>query len=196
MRDTQTGDIWHFVCDQWLTPKNDNVVRQLEVNHTPPLRYAFRVKAEQSLRDQHIYLSIFASPPLSNFTRVQRLSYAFAFITSSMLVNIMFYGTQNAFQARLLVPVLNITMSDVLIGTETALICMPINMLIVAIFRMVTPRSLSFDICSGDEDAWQIRGLDDSTLGEDKSNEFVNEIHDTTFSLAKLSVAISEVPYN
>ena len=73
---------------------------------------------------------------------------------------------------------------------------MPINMLIVAIFRKVTPRRLSFDIRSGDEDAWQIRGLDDSTLGEDKSNEFVNEIHDTTFSLAKLSVAISDVPYN
>ena len=80
-------------------------------------------------------------PRHSTFTRVQRLSCGFAFIMSSMLVNIMFFGVHMSLvHEDLLYERIRIGLDDLIIGLQCALITVPINMLIVLIFRNAGPR--------------------------------------------------------
>ena len=153
MRDAQTNEIWHFVCDQWLTPDNDHgfFICRLEVTEVPKFKYAFRVRALQNLRDQHMWMIIVKFPPHSTFTRVQRVSCAFAFIMSSMLANIIFYRKDTIVHKKLTYYGIDVDPESLIFGTESALIAVPINLFIVFMFRKVTPRKSIFAIRSGDE---------------------------------------------
>ena len=103
-------------------------------------RYAWRMKAMQGLRDQHLWISIFTCPPHSIFTRVQRLSCAFAFIMSSMLTSIIFYKPMmSQVHEKLMYLHVSIKPDDYFIALESALITIPVNVFLVFVFRFVTP---------------------------------------------------------
>ena len=181
MRDAQTGETWHFVCDQWLTPDDTQgyFMCRLTVTEVPKFTYAFRVRSLQNMRDQHTWMSIIKCPPHSTFTRMQRVSCAFAFIMMSMLVNIMFYGAgTDVYQSLQIVLEIEVDPVPLIIGTESALIALPLNMLIVTIFRKVTPRRGTFSIRSGDEDICSTVPFPD----EDSSNVEVDDDSDTNNS--------------
>ena len=155
VRDAQTAETWHFVCDQWLTPDDTQgyFMCRLTVTAVPKFTYAFRVRSLQNMRDQHTWMSIIKCPPHSTFTRMQRVSCAFAFIMTSMVVNIMFYGAgTDVYQSLQIVLEIEVDPVPLIIGTESALIAVPLNLLIVTIFRKVTPRRSIFSLRSGNED--------------------------------------------
>ena len=181
VRDAQTGETWHFVCDKWLTPDDTQgyFMCRLTVTEVPKFTYAFRVRSLQNMRDQHTWMSIIKCPPHSTFTRMQRVSCAFAFIMTSMLVNIMFYGAgTDVYQSLQIVLEIEVDPVPLIIGTESALLAVPLNLLIVTIFRKVTPRRSIFSLRSGDEDICSMVPFPD----EDPDNVEVAGDSDTSTS--------------
>ncbi|KAI0211040.1 Polycystic kidney disease protein 1-like 2 [Lamellibrachia satsuma] len=151
VRDTHTNKIWHFGCDKWLNPvEQSNIATcNLELSETQGFRYIFRVMPLQSLRDQYIWVSIFTCPQHSTFTRVQRVSCGFSVILSSMLTNIIFYRAKSTAHGSLVYSEFTINYDTFIIGMQSAIIIMPINMLILFIFRKVAPRERAFYVRFG-----------------------------------------------
>ena len=110
-----------------------------------------RVKSLQSLRDHHIWLSIFLCPPHSTFTRVQRLSCGFALVMSVMLVNIMFYDHDTEIHEELIYNDIKLNITQIIIGIESILITLPLGLLTAFLFRHVTPRDAVFEVRFGDQ---------------------------------------------
>ena len=169
MRDTSSKQIYNFVCNQWLTPDEgeDFVKYDLELTKELQYKYTLRVKSLQSMRDKHIWLSIFACPRNSTFTRVQRLSCAFSFVMSAMLVNIMFYDiNMNRIQEELIYSVFKIGLRQVTICAQSALILFPSSLLTVLLFRYASPHNTSFEV--------EVRQGDDTGSNSYSSSESVD----------------------
>jgi len=140
IRERYSHETSNFVCDKWLKPAAEQDITKCDLNVTKaqPFKYAFRVLSQQSMRDQHVWVSIFTCPQHSTFTRVQRLSCGFAIVTSSMLANIMFYKANSPAYDLLIFSELTINLRALIIGTQSAFIATPINALIMLIFRKVS----------------------------------------------------------
>ena len=143
--DKQSENNWTFVCDRRLTTKENRsiVSYKLMVTMEQTVKYALRVKLWQGLRDQHRWTSIFTFDRHSKFTRVQRLSCCFAFLLSTMVVNIMFYEKRSKNSLLEKLRFYKIDTDDIIIGAQSALISIPINMLIIYIFRYVSARNMA-----------------------------------------------------
>lgn len=169
VRDTRTGKTYHFVCNKWLIPDEDGdvVTYNLTSVKVHSYMYTFRVKSLQNLRDQHLWVSIFVCPRHTTFSRVQRLSCAFAFIMSSMLVNLMFYGVNvSIVHEDLLYYSTHLDLEKIVIGTQSALITVPVNVLIVLIFRSVSPRDETHDVRPGIDENSDSYSSDESTSND------------------------------
>ena len=119
-----------------------------------PYSYTLRVKSLQSMRDQHLWLSIFVCPRHSTFTRVQRLSCGFALVMSTMLANIMFYDIDMShIHEELTYDVIKFDLNQFIIGAQSALITLPISMVTVLIFRSACPHHAKFEVRHGDQNA-------------------------------------------
>ena len=168
--DTSTKEIYHFICNQWLTPDWGDAVARYDLELTKGLqyRYTLRVKSLQKLRDQHIWVSIFTCPRHSTFTRVQRLSCCFAFVMSAMLVDIMFYGiTMPEIHEELIYNAMGFDISQLITGVQTCLSLGPISLLTIYIFRTVNPRDPKLEVRYGGDD------MSDQSRDTDTDSEWV-----------------------
>ena len=175
VRDYNTMQTWNFVCDNWLRPDDVDDVTMCTLKPTKhlPYRYTLRVKSFQSLRDQHLLLSIFLCPRHSTFTRVQRLSCGFALIISAMLVNIMFYRTKTSdIHDELIYDEMKLDVRQMVIGVQSALMTLPLSMLTVLIFRFVTPSDAKFEVRLGTDNYSK---LIESSSDEDNNVNVNNE---------------------
>ena len=166
----------NFVCDMRLYPKEERKIARYHLHMTEiqPLTYTFRVMSLQCIRDQHMWISIFLCPKHSTFTRVQRLSCGFAIVLSSMFANIMFYKARSAAHDQLLFDEFSITLGTLVIGIESAIIIIPINGLILLIFRYVAVEEEDFVVHYGgnhDDENSAIRGDTDSEQMHDAKTE-------------------------
>ena len=153
VRNTKTKQICHFICNNWITPdEGENVATySLKLMKEMPYTYTLRVKSLQSMRDQHLWLSIFVCPRHSTFTRVQRLSCGFALAMSGMLVNMIFYDVDMSHvHEELVYDVIKLDLSQFIIGAQSALITLPISMVTVLIFRSASPHNAKFEVRHGD----------------------------------------------
>ena len=151
VRERHSDVTWNFVCDQWLNPEADKTIarRELSLTVVQPVTYSLRVISQQSIRDHHMWVSIFTCPHHSIFTRVQRLSCGFAFVLLSMLANIMFYKVRSPARDILIFSELTINLDTVVIGIQSAIIVFPINGLIILIFRKVGMNTGAFCVHYG-----------------------------------------------
>ena len=150
------------------TRRGDEVVKyNLELTKGLQYKYTLRVKSLQNLRDKHIWLSIFACPRNSTFTRVQRLSCAFSFVMSAMLVNIVFYDiTMNRIQEELIYSVFKIGLRQITVCAQSALILFPTSLLTVTLFRYASPHYTTFEV--------EVRQGDDNGSNTYSSSESMN----------------------
>ena len=179
--DIQSKNKWHFVCDNLLVPEEDeDIVKAcLDLSEVHSYKYAWRMKSMQNLRDQHLWISIFTCPPHSLFTRLQRLSCAFAFIMSSMLTSVIFYKPMmSQVHEKLMYISFAIYPDDYVITAQCALITIPINTFIVFIFRFVMPHKPTFHISTDDSDDSGSPSSEDSTDSEDSDANNSNYIDD------------------
>ena len=146
IRDPNTDNKWVFVCNRWLAAERDDgkIERVLYVSTSAEVnsfKNKFYSRASAGLGDGHIWLSVITRPPTSPFTRVQRVSCCLSVLMSAMVTNAMFYQfgaeeTSNAFQIGPLI----LSWRQIIIGIQSAVLVVPINVLIVFIFRNIRPK--------------------------------------------------------
>ncbi|KAI8515776.1 hypothetical protein Bbelb_065890 [Branchiostoma belcheri] len=91
--------------------------------------------------DDHLWYSVAGRPARSPFTRVQRLSCCLTLLYSTMVTNIMFFGRGDDFDPPEPLKIagleinLPISLPQLMIGLQSAAIILPVNFLIVFLFR-------------------------------------------------------------
>ena len=96
--DLQTDQKATFIVGRWLSIEQDEgpsvecIVPKATSVELQDFNYLFVNNSKKEMADSHIWLSIYARPPTSPFTRCQRLSVAVSLVLTVMLANIMFYG--------------------------------------------------------------------------------------------------------
>ncbi|CAH1253412.1 PKD1L3 [Branchiostoma lanceolatum] len=95
----------------------------------------------RDMNDDHVWFSVLGRPARSPFTRVQRLSCCLTLLYCTMFTNIMFFGRGDDFDppapirfAGLIIKP-PISWAEVMIGIQSTVIILPINLLIVFLFR-------------------------------------------------------------
>lgn len=94
------------------------------------------------LTDSHLWISVFARPNKSNYSRVQRLSCLLSLLMMSMLASAMFYQAEEnakSGQGYRLGP-FKFTTHEMYISLVTSLIVLPVNILIDQLFRRSKPK--------------------------------------------------------
>ncbi|XP_035670028.1 polycystic kidney disease protein 1-like 2 [Branchiostoma floridae] len=100
-------------------------------------------KTGKSFLSEHLWISV-VKLPSSHFTRVQRISCCLSLLMSFMLVNIMFYRGDRNFVPRVTGGRVQLeqlfSWDTFIIGLESSLIALPINVIVVVLFRYAGPR--------------------------------------------------------
>ena len=143
----QTRQKFFFICEKWLAIDKDDC----RLERTLPIslkhdknqpKYLLSKQTRNNLSDNHLWLSIFARPTGSSFTRLDRLTCCFVLLSMSMLMNIMYYGvmdeddgTTGQYDGFKIGPYINLTLKQISIGVITNLIVFPPSFLLVQMFR-------------------------------------------------------------
>ncbi|GFR75993.1 polycystic kidney disease protein 1-like 2 [Elysia marginata] len=91
--DLQKGHLYHFLCEEWLTPEEavDRIVQPSDPADLESLRSAFFTNTKQKVTEDHIWLSVFLRPERSRFSRVERVGCCVCFLALAMITSAMFY---------------------------------------------------------------------------------------------------------
>ncbi len=151
VHDLETDEHWLILCNKWLAvDMSDGLIdKRFPVATNEQLKKftnLFGDRTTRGLTDGHLWFSVFSRPARSHFTRLQRLSCCLALLMTTMLTSIMFYGIPDdpADQA-MDFGSFRITVREIIIGIESAIIAFPINLLIVQIFRMAQAQKAAHD---------------------------------------------------
>ena len=147
IHDLNSDKKYLFICESWLAvEKGDGTVDRLipVAGHEEmtSFNHLFHSTTQKNLADGHLWFSIFMRPARSRFTRLQRLSCCLTLLYLSMLTNAMFYqiGGESDPATSIQLGPLSFSPAQVGIGVMSSLIIVPINLLIVGIFRGVEPK--------------------------------------------------------
>ncbi|CAF0742236.1 unnamed protein product [Didymodactylos carnosus] len=144
VRDLQTMEKQHFICQQWLAVEKDDgsVDRLLPVAgeaQKTEFAYLMSKKTYQNMSDGHLWFSVFSRPPSTRFTRFQRCTCCFVLLFMSMLMNIMYYDqtqeSKKTTSGGLSIGPFYVTPEQIGIGVMVELICFLPSTLLVELFR-------------------------------------------------------------
>ena len=153
------------MCDKRLgaDKEGSNVEYKLSLTQEQKFGYSFRVKVLQDLREQHPWASIFTCSPNSTFTRVQRLSCCFAIGMSAMLINLMFYEAKSKSHMLETLRSYQVELDNFIIGAQSAVMNIPINMLIIFIFKYAAPKNPPSYLLGGDDEDCETNSSEESS---------------------------------
>ena len=145
VEDSQTGDKYHFFANKWLALEKGSGEIQFEISvagkkEVAKFKNLFVSRTAMSLGDGHLWLSLFTKPPHITFTRCQRLSCCLSILFTAMVTNAMFYRTELGPENTFEVGPLKLSWTQIKIGIQSSLIAIPINVIIVMIFRNTRQR--------------------------------------------------------
>ncbi|CAH1264931.1 PKD1L3 [Branchiostoma lanceolatum] len=149
----------YFLCNRWLAiDKEDGKIERAVPSAGPDemtkFRNIFLAKSARDMNDGHLWFSVAGRPARSPFTRVQRLSCCLTLLYSTMLTNIMFFGRGDDFDPPEPLRIAGleikppISFPQLMIGIQSAAIIMPVNLLIVFLFRQSDKKGWCL-VCSG-----------------------------------------------
>lgn len=136
--DTATMEKYYFYVSSWLTETNPclyaSAITGKDVLNSSRL---WPMWLRRKLTDDHIWISVLSRPTRSVFTRVQRVSCCLSLITTSMLASAMFYRTTADESKDKVISFgpLKFSLQQLWIGAMSGLVVVPINFLIMTIFR-------------------------------------------------------------
>ncbi|KFP14076.1 Polycystic kidney disease and receptor for egg jelly-related protein, partial [Egretta garzetta] len=136
VENTSTRKTWFFMCRKWLAlDKGDHLLeRTFSVTDPktplPRIDY-FLINLANSLTEGHLWLSIFAHVLTGTFSRLQRLSSCLAILLLNLLVNIMFFNADKNEES----PIHLRYLRSITVGIECALVTIPVEMMIIALFK-------------------------------------------------------------
>lgn len=129
------------MCGEWLAVESDDgktekVIYVANIGEIANYKHLFLTNSADGLYDEHLWISVAAKPPQSNFSRVQRASCCLSILFCTMIANAMFYdsGRVDTSPVFYLGP-LKISMRQLMIGIQSSLIIFPINLAITQLFR-------------------------------------------------------------
>ncbi|XP_078573097.1 polycystin-1-like protein 2 [Branchiostoma floridae x Branchiostoma japonicum] len=136
----------YFLSNRWLAVDEDDgkierLIPTAGEEEITLFRNLFLEKSSRDMNDGHLWFSVAGRPARSPFTRVQRLSCCLTLLYSTMLTNIMFFGRGDDFDPpepiRFAGLDINppISLPQLMIGIQSAAIILPVNLLIVFLFR-------------------------------------------------------------
>lgn len=141
MHDLQTRDQFFFICENWLAlDHGDGMIdRMLPVTgdkQKTDVKFLIEKQTKEKMSDSHLWFSVVARPPLSTFTRADRVTCCFVLMYISMLMNILYYGQDNSSSGSALqLGPMMISQSQILVGVVVTLISLPPSLLLIQIFR-------------------------------------------------------------
>ena len=101
----------------------------------PPFAHLFTTKVAEDFTDQHIWLSIFTKRPHDRFSRIQRVTCCLVLLMTTMLTSAMFFNLGGASVYVFRIGSLIIDYKGIIIGIQSALIVIPINTIIMFLFK-------------------------------------------------------------
>ncbi|NXN41762.1 PKDRE protein, partial [Rhinoptilus africanus] len=131
-----TRKTWFFICRKWLSlDKGDHLLeRTFSVTNPktplPRIDY-FLINFSNSLVEGHLWLSIFSHFLTGTFSRLQRLSSCLAILLLNLLVNIMFFNADKNEES----PIHLRYLRSITVGIECALLTVPVEIIIIALFK-------------------------------------------------------------
>jgi len=133
------------MCDNWLAVEKsdglvDRVIPVASIKELKSFAHLFTQSVKKKFSDGHLWFSVFSRPVRSNFTRLQRISCCISLLFCTMISNAMFYrqDTQAAVnKAGVLMKIgpIQFTLTQLWISFIGTLIVLPINLIIVTLFR-------------------------------------------------------------
>ncbi|CAN0348536.1 unnamed protein product [Lampetra fluviatilis] len=136
--DIQTNEQFYFVCNNWLAVDQGDgrVCRDITMSDHQTVfdsNRLFSSTMKSNYAEGHLWSSIFFRPSKNNFSRVERLSSCVSLLFLMMLVNAMWFETDKG-QAS--TPHIGpFTYGELFVMIASALMEVPISILIVQIFR-------------------------------------------------------------
>ncbi|CAF1602837.1 unnamed protein product, partial [Adineta ricciae] len=147
VRDLQTMETSHFICQRWLAVEKDDgkIERILLAASNAEQRefsYVLSKQAYEKFSNGHLWFSIFFRSPSNQFTRVQRCTCCFVLLLISMFLNIMYYDLSNDTSngTDLSIGVLRINSQQIVIGVVTELLALLPSLLVVQLFQRLRSR--------------------------------------------------------
>lgn len=142
----KTQQKWYFIANRWIAVEKASGEVDIKINacdkrEASKFNNIFYSRASKRLADGHLWISVLTRPPQSLFTRTQRLSCCMSVLFSAMITNAMFYDFGNKAQDTFQVGLLTMSWTQVKIGIQSALIALPVNVIVVAIFRNVKQKT-------------------------------------------------------
>ncbi|KAK2546861.1 Polycystic kidney disease protein 1-like 2, partial [Acropora cervicornis] len=151
IQDIQTDQRWWFVCDDWLAVdesdgKIERTLYPASKEELTKFNVLFTSEIRKNLTDDHLWFSVVARPPRSNFTRVQRLTCCLSILMCTMLANAMFYKVQEKETPKNAIRIMGFSFSirQVSIGLMSSLVIVPANLIIVTLFRKAKPKASKY----------------------------------------------------
>uniref|UniRef100_A0A8C3TH26 Polycystin 1 like 3, transient receptor potential channel interacting n=1 Tax=Chelydra serpentina TaxID=8475 RepID=A0A8C3TH26_CHESE len=127
---------WHFLCSAWLAAdlgdcQLDQVFPAASRSELLSSRHLFCSALVEKVTHDHLWLSVLTRCPWDPFTRLQRLACCLTLLLCTMVINIMFWRDPPE-AGRIL-----LTWRELVTSVQTALILLPINLLVGRIFQLV-----------------------------------------------------------
>lgn len=139
--DSETKQKWHFFVNRWLAVNRDDGSLSYEAktfndSDVSKFRDFFIIRTARGFANDHLWISIFTRPPHSPFTRCQRFACCMSILFTAMIANAMFYGVgalskDDSFY----IGPLKLSFNAIKIGIQSAMIAIPVNVIIVMIFK-------------------------------------------------------------
>jgi polycystin 1L2 len=101
VHDLQTREKFYFICNNWLAvDKQDGLIDRIipvaGEKQKLDVVYMAEKQIKQKLTDKHLWFSLVLRPPISSFTRIDRLTCCFLLLYLSMFANILYYGQESS----------------------------------------------------------------------------------------------------
>ena len=133
-----------FICHTWLgigvdDGQIDRIFLAADEEESKNFATLFLTKTARGFSDDHLWFSVAMRPSRSHFTRCQRVSCCLATLLCTMLANAMFYQRTAKVGTEITLGSFSFSWHQIAIGVESALIVIPINLLIVNLFRKAAP---------------------------------------------------------
>ncbi|XP_019639679.1 PREDICTED: uncharacterized protein LOC109481537 [Branchiostoma belcheri] len=150
VRDVEKDVVSYFICNDWLsTEKGDGEVQRVVHSSTEEELTSFTNVVNEAARDvlydKQLWASVIVAAPGSSFTKAQRLSCCFTLVNTMMLASAMWYKAENTTaNARVFnLGFVRFTVEELYISFMTMLTVLPVNVMLLQLFRMGAPLSVN-----------------------------------------------------
>ncbi|XP_075392848.1 polycystin-1-like protein 3 [Tenrec ecaudatus] len=134
---------WHFLCNCWLAAdlgdcERDQIFAPVSKRELSSFRHLFSSMIVEKFTQDYLWLSVATRHPWNQFTRVQRLTCCMTLLLCNMVINVMFWkmnGTRAKRDEQ--VGPFAVTWSELLISIQSAVILVPLNLVIGRLFPLI-----------------------------------------------------------